>query len=83
MRQIITLLQRNRTIVRMGSDDLFIHSQALGKLIERLRAERGQAIDVGQFKQMTGLSRKYAIPLLEYLDREHVTRKSGDRRIVL
>jgi len=38
---------------------------------------------VGQFKQLAGVSRKYAIPLLEYLDRERVTRKQGDHRIVL
>ena len=35
------------------------------------------------FKQLTGLSRKYAIPLLEYLDRERVTRKVGECRLVL
>jgi selenocysteine-specific elongation factor len=43
----------------------------------------GQLLDVARFKQITGLSRKYAIPLLEYLDRERITRKDGDRRIVL
>jgi selenocysteine-specific elongation factor len=32
---------------------------------------------------MTGLSRKYAIPLLEYLDRERITRKTGDQRLVV
>ena len=43
-----------------------------------MRELRGQTLDVARFKQMTGLSRKYAIPLLEYLDRERVTRKDGD-----
>ena len=37
-------------------------------------------IDVAKFKEMTGVSRKYAIPLLEYLDRERVTRRVGDAR---
>jgi selenocysteine-specific elongation factor len=32
---------------------------------------------------MTGLSRKYVIPLLEYLDRERITRRSGNDRVVL
>ncbi len=50
---------------------------------ERIRALRGQTLDVASFKQMTGLSRKYAIPLLEYLDRERVTRKNGELRLVL
>jgi selenocysteine-specific elongation factor len=40
-------------------------------------------IDIASFKELTGLSRKYAIPLLEYLDRERITRKQGDRRLVL
>jgi selenocysteine-specific elongation factor len=40
-------------------------------------------IDVAKFKELTGVSRKYAIPLLEYLDREHVTRRVGDERIIL
>jgi selenocysteine-specific elongation factor len=38
---------------------------------------------VAVFKQLTGLSRKYAIPLLEYLDHSRVTRRQGDQRIVL
>ena len=35
------------------------------------------------FKNLVGVSRKYAIPLLEYLDRERVTRRAGDERILL
>jgi selenocysteine-specific elongation factor len=38
---------------------------------------------VAAFKDLAGISRKYAIPLLEYLDRRRVTRREGDRRIVL
>jgi selenocysteine-specific elongation factor len=83
MRRIVTLLQRNKTIVRMGSDDLFIHSGPLRQLAEQLAALRGSLMDVARFKQFTGLSRKYAIPLLEYLDRQRVTRKQGDQRLVL
>jgi len=40
-------------------------------------------IDVARFKELAGVSRKYAIPLLEYLDREHVTRRAGEVRIIL
>jgi selenocysteine-specific elongation factor len=83
IRRIVTLLQRNKTIVRMGSDDLFIHSGPLMRLAERLAALRGSFIDVARFKQFTGLSRKYAIPILEYLDHKRVTRKQGDKRLVL
>jgi selenocysteine-specific elongation factor len=38
---------------------------------------------VPAFKELTGISRKYAIPLLEYLDREHLTRRHGDERVIL
>jgi selenocysteine-specific elongation factor len=40
-------------------------------------------VDVAAFKLRYGITRKYAIPLLEYLDRERVTRRVGDARIVL
>ena len=83
IRRLITLLQREKTIVRMGSDDLFMHTRALDNLIARMAPLRGALVDVAHFKQLTGLSRKYAIPLLEYLDHARVTRKEGDRRRVL
>jgi selenocysteine-specific elongation factor len=83
IRRLITLLQRQKTIVRMGSDDLFMHARALDELAARLAPLRGKLIDVSGFKQLTGLSRKYAIPLLEYLDRTRITRKQGDQRLVL
>jgi selenocysteine-specific elongation factor len=38
---------------------------------------------VARFKEITGVSRKYAIPLLEYLDRERVTKRVGDDRVIL
>jgi len=47
---------------------------------EKLRSPR---IDVSRFKDLTGVSRKYAIPLLEYLDRERVTRRVGEERVIL
>jgi selenocysteine-specific elongation factor len=83
MRHLVTALQRNKTLVRMGSDNLFIHSSALTQLAVQLTALRGSLMDVARFKQLTGLSRKYAIPLLEYLDRQRITRIQGDQRLVL
>jgi selenocysteine-specific elongation factor len=83
MRRHVTALQRGKIIVRMGSDNLFIHSGALQGLAAQLAPLRGSLIDVASFKQLTGLSRKYAIPLLEYLDRQRITRIQGDRRLVL
>ena len=83
MRHFVTLLQRDKTLVRMGNENLFIHSEALKQLGVRLAALRGSLIDVAHFKELTGVSRKYAIPLLEYLDRQRITRKQGDQRLVL
>ena len=83
MRRLITLLQRQKTIVRMGSDDLFMHALSLEGLDARMASLRGTLIDVAGFKRLTGLSRKYAIPLLEYLDHSRITRKEGNQRLVL
>ena len=83
MRRLVTTLQRDKTIVRMGSDDLFVHSAALSRLAAQLAPLRGSLMDVARFKQLTGLSRKYAIPLLEYLDRQRITLKQNDQRLIL
>ena len=48
-----------------------------------LATHKGERFSVGEFKDWTGISRKYAIPLLEYLDREHITLLDGDSRLVL
>jgi selenocysteine-specific elongation factor len=68
--------------------DLIFHRKALDELISKLRAyadkhEPDRSIDVTTFKQLAGVSRKYAIPLLEFLDRERITRREGDRRMIL
>ena len=83
MRRLMTLLLRDKILVKIGADGLYFHQQALETLRVRVGERRGQMLDVASFKQMTGLSRKYAIPLLEYLDRQRVTRKDGDLRRVL
>jgi selenocysteine-specific elongation factor len=83
MRQQMTTLLRDKILVKMGNDEVYIHQNALKALRSQLTGMRGKTLDVSAFKQLTGVTRKYAIPLLEYLDRERVTRKDGDRRIVL
>jgi selenocysteine-specific elongation factor len=83
LRRLITSLLRTKTLVRLGDDSLCVHQTALTDLKRALQALRGQTIDVAHFKKLAGVSRKYAIPLLEYLDRERLTRKVGDYRIVL
>jgi selenocysteine-specific elongation factor len=83
MRRHMTTLLRDKTLVKMGNDEVYIHHDALNALRAQLATMRGKTLDVSGFKQLTGVTRKYAIPLLEYLDRERVTRKDGDRRLIL
>jgi len=82
--KIVTLLLRDKVLIKI-SEELVFHQQALSELRRLMSAEKLKSpkIDVARFKDLTGVSRKYAIPLLEYLDREHVTRRVGDERIIL
>jgi selenocysteine-specific elongation factor len=76
------LLFREGRLVRI-SEDLVFHSTATTALKETIASRKGQRFSVTDFKTWTGISRKYAIPLLEWLDRERVTRRDGDSRLVL
>ena len=82
--KIVTLLLRDKVLVKLA-DELVFHRDVLDDLRRRLQAEKAKSdkIDVARFKDLTGVSRKYAIPLLEYLDRERVTRRVGDVRVIL
>ncbi len=82
--KIVTLMLRDRLLIKI-SEDLVFHRDALADLRRRITAEKTKSpkIDVTRFKDMFGITRKYAIPLLEYLDREHVTRRVGDERVIL
>jgi len=83
--KLLQLLLREKILVRV-SPELVFHRQALAQLKEQLAAykkTRGDRITVPLFKELTGITRKYAIPLLEYLDRERVTRRAGDERVIL
>ena len=82
--RILKLLVREKVLVRV--DELLFHAAALAILKDELRARKagGDArLDVAWFKDRYGVTRKFAIPLLEYLDRERVTRRVGDARVIL
>ena len=57
--------------------------EAVDGVVSRLRASGKKSLDVPEFKEMFGLTRRLAIPLLEHLDATKVTRRVGDRRDVL
>jgi selenocysteine-specific elongation factor len=83
--RIATLLVRRSLLIRAG--DLLFHESALARLkaeIQLLKQSKStETIDVGTFKERYNITRKYAIPLLEFLDRERVTRRVGDTRKIL
>ena len=82
--KLVTLLLRDKILIKV-SDDLVFHHSAVADLRKTMADQKTRSpnIDVGRFKDLTGVSRKYAIPLLEYLDRERVTRRVGDERVIL
>ena len=75
------LIKANR-LVRI-SGELVFHADVMRHIQQSLAVHRGRRFSVPEFKEWTRISRKYAIPLLEYLDRQRVTKRDGDARIVL
>jgi len=83
--RILQMLLRDKVLVRV-SPELIFHHEALAKLpgiLQSYKKTRGEKIGVPAFKELTGITRKYAIPLLEYLDRQRLTRRMGDERVIL
>jgi selenocysteine-specific elongation factor len=86
LERIVKLLVRQRVLVRLES--LLFHEEALARLRQEMAAIKGAdgpavRLDVAAFKARLGVTRKYAIPLLEYLDRERITRRVGEGRVLL
>ena len=84
LQRVAHVLQAEGRIKRVG-EALLVDGETLVSLADQVRSRwpPGSRLDVAGFKELTGLSRKYVIPLLEYLDREKVTRRSGSDRVVL
>lgn len=83
-KQIVQLLVKEGALIRV-TGELMFHADSMAELRERLLARKtlSPRLSITEFKEMTGVSRKYAIPLLEYLDRERVTRREEDARVIL
>jgi selenocysteine-specific elongation factor len=83
--KILQILLREKVLIKV-TDELIFHRAAvtqLRELLAKYRKERGNKLPIPVFKELTGITRKDAIPLLEYLDRERVTRRVGDERVIL
>jgi len=84
VKRMAVLLGRRGVLVRTG--DLCFDTSALNRLksqVQALKQNGTETLDVAAFKGHFDLTRKYAIPLLEYLDRERITRRVGDVRRIL
>ncbi len=79
---LLDLLIERKKIVQ-GKEGFLIHSKWLDDVIFQIQASGKKELTVSEFKTLTGLSRKYAIPLLELLDQMGVTRRKGPKREVL
>jgi selenocysteine-specific elongation factor len=82
LEKLLSLLTERKKIIQ-GPEGLFIHSVWLDDIIDRVRALGRKEMTVAEFKELSGLSRKYAIPLLELLDQMGVTRRRGPVREIL
>jgi selenocysteine-specific elongation factor len=84
-RGVFKFLADNGEIVLIN-DDYALERTVFDTLVNEIRryaeTSADRLIDVAAFKQITGLSRKFAIPILEYLDRKGFTQRAGDKRIV-
>lgn len=85
-RKIFQLLLNSGELVPV-TQEFYVRADVLQELADKLREFANKStdrmIDVGKFKEIAGISRKYAIPLLEYYDRSRVTRRVGDKRQIL
>jgi selenocysteine-specific elongation factor len=81
-RGLLETLVKSGRLIRVSADLIF-HVDVIGHIRTSLAAQKGRRFSVADFKSWTNISRKYAIPLLEYLDQQHVTKRDGDERVVL
>ncbi len=83
VREMLELLSRERKVVKI-TEELYFHAPALDELVAQVRSHcrEGGELDAQVFKTMTGLTRKFSIPLLEYFDKIKLTIRVGDRRIL-
>lgn len=81
---IFNLLIDQGVLIKISSSYI-IHSTVLEQLKTKLKdfVAKKEKINVSEFKELTNTTRKYAIPLLEYLDRQKITRRADDERVIL
>ena len=83
LKEVLAVMMAEDQLVKI-SEDLYFYKPALGNLKDKLVSflVKESEIDMPAFKDLTGLSRKFSIPLLEYFDKMKVTMRVGDKRIL-
>jgi len=83
--KLVQLLLREKILVKITEDLIFHRSalQNLRQLLTNYKKTHGSRLPIAAFKELAGISRKRAIPLLEYMDRNQLTRRVGDERVIL
>ncbi|MDH3192812.1 MAG: SelB C-terminal domain-containing protein, partial [Acidimicrobiia bacterium] len=79
-RELLHIALREERLVRVSDDFVFLPAQ-LADIRARV-GELSSPFGVGDFKDLIGVSRKYAVPLLEYFDAAGVTRRVGNDRVL-
>ncbi len=84
LQRIERVLLREGTLVQL-TEGMVFHRDVLEDLKRTVKdyKSRSDRIDVAVFKELAGVTRKHAIPLLEWLDRQRVTRRTGNERVIL
>lgn len=84
-RKLLQLLILEKILVKV-TEEMVFHASALTKLstlVSGYKRAHGERLPIAAFKDLAGISRKHAIPLLEYMDRTGLTRRTGDERVIL
>ncbi len=86
-RKIFQMLLTSNEIVKV-TEEFYFAQESINNLVEKIKnfaetESENRLITMAEFKEIAGVSRKYAIPLLEYFDREKITRRAGDKRLIL
>jgi selenocysteine-specific elongation factor len=85
-RKVFQILLNAGEVVKV-TGEFYFAAEAIADLENKVKEfaanSSDRLIDVAKFKDIAGISRKYAIPLLEYFDRERITRRAGDKRLIL
>jgi selenocysteine-specific elongation factor len=82
LNKMLALLTERKKVI-LGREGFILHSRWLDELIHKIRSSGKRELTVSDFKEMTGLSRKYAIPLLELLDQKGITKRRGSSHEII